>query len=141
MGKQIRIAATTRVMHSIDRVGGLDTYLLTTSDKHLVSKRGIELKRELEAILRRETGGKSPNLIMWENRQRLLEEDRAQGGIGRITSPRPPPLNRMKKAKGKAAAEEEIELGPECSIKNWDETNRSVLASWGWPVPPKPEEE
>jgi large subunit ribosomal protein L28 len=47
LDKTYRVLVTTRVMKTIDKKGGLDNYILDTSDQKLDSEIAIEVKKEL----------------------------------------------------------------------------------------------
>jgi large subunit ribosomal protein L28 len=49
--KKLDIRVTTHALRTMDRMGGLDNYLLLTSDAHLASKAGSALKQLLWAEL------------------------------------------------------------------------------------------
>ncbi len=48
LGKRVRIALTANVLRTIDSKGGLDNYLLETSDAKIDSRFGLELKRAVQ---------------------------------------------------------------------------------------------
>ena len=54
------INVTTHALKAMDRVGGLDRYLLETSEKELASETGVILKRMLEKRLRRSDRSDTP---------------------------------------------------------------------------------
>eukprot|EP01098_Paradermamoeba_levis_P002244 TRINITY_DN12642_c0_g1_i1.p1 TRINITY_DN12642_c0_g1~~TRINITY_DN12642_c0_g1_i1.p1 ORF type:complete len:203 (-),score=84.28 TRINITY_DN12642_c0_g1_i1:152-733(-) len=47
LGKKLRLRITTKALRCIDKAGGLDPYLLTTTDQKLVSQKAIQLKNIL----------------------------------------------------------------------------------------------
>lgn len=47
LSKFIEVKVTTSVLRTIDKKGGLDKYLLETSDKNLFSQKAIELKTKI----------------------------------------------------------------------------------------------
>lgn len=51
LGRPLRIRATTYVLRWIDKVGGLDNYLLQTPDAKLDSEFGSKMKRDLQKIV------------------------------------------------------------------------------------------
>jgi hypothetical protein len=51
---------TTAALRQVDRLGGLDNYLLHTPDRKLASALGSKLKRTLQDELIRRPGGASP---------------------------------------------------------------------------------
>ena len=58
LDQSIRLNVTPFVLRWIDRVGGLDNYLLRTSDAKLASAKAIELKNQLKQVLEeRNTSG------------------------------------------------------------------------------------
>ena len=54
---------TTSAMRSIDRAGGFDNYILKTSDRRLVSKAAIDLKKRMQAVIEMKEKGKSIEYI------------------------------------------------------------------------------
>jgi len=53
LDKSISLNVTTHALRCIDNKGGLDNYLLKTTDKDLASLRGVELKKQLQQILKK----------------------------------------------------------------------------------------
>lgn len=49
LGRRVRVTLTTRVLRTIDRMGGLDEYLLATRDAKIDSRFGLELKGAVRA--------------------------------------------------------------------------------------------
>jgi large subunit ribosomal protein L28 len=47
LNKFIEVKVTTSVLRTIDKKGGLDKYLLETTDKNLYSEKALELKSKL----------------------------------------------------------------------------------------------
>ncbi|KAJ1831564.1 hypothetical protein IWW55_004302 [Coemansia sp. RSA 2706] len=47
LGKKLDVNVTTRVLRTIDKKGGLDSYLLLTKDKNINSEFGLRLKQQL----------------------------------------------------------------------------------------------
>jgi hypothetical protein len=55
-----RVQVTTHVLKCIDKVGGLDNYLASTSDKKIDSKLGSYLKEQVIEQRRRLEAGEEP---------------------------------------------------------------------------------
>ncbi len=60
LNRPVVINVTTHALKAMDRVGGLDRYLLETSEKELASETGVILKRMLEKRLRRSDRSDTP---------------------------------------------------------------------------------
>jgi large subunit ribosomal protein L28 len=46
------LKVTTSVIRTIDKKGGLDKYLLETRDKNLFSEKAVNMKRDLQEVLK-----------------------------------------------------------------------------------------
>ena len=57
--EKLKYEMTTSAMRSIDRAGGFDNYILKTSDKRLVSKAAIELKKRMLTVLEMKESGEN----------------------------------------------------------------------------------
>lgn len=52
LDEQIRIPVTCGVLRKMDRLGGLDAYLLKTPDASLASDVGVALKRRIQDVIK-----------------------------------------------------------------------------------------
>lgn len=57
--EKLKYEMTTSAMRSIDRAGGFDNYIIKTSDKRLVSKAAIELKKHMLTVLEMKERGEN----------------------------------------------------------------------------------
>merc|ERR1719199_914545 len=53
LDKVIPLKVTTHALRCIDNKGGLDNYLLKTKDEDIASIRGLELKKQVQEILKK----------------------------------------------------------------------------------------
>ncbi|KAL1918395.1 mitochondrial 54S ribosomal protein bL28m [Calcarisporiella thermophila] len=52
LNSYVKLNVTTSILRTIDKKGGLDQYLLKTRDQNIFSKKGLQLKREIESSKR-----------------------------------------------------------------------------------------
>ena len=57
--EKLKYEMTTSAMRSIDRAGGFDNYILKTSEKRLVSKAAIDLKKRMLVAMEMKEKGQS----------------------------------------------------------------------------------
>jgi large subunit ribosomal protein L28 len=57
LGRMVRLQLATSTIRSLEHVGGFDTYILNQSDEKL-SKRAHEVKKKIQAALRKTSKGK-----------------------------------------------------------------------------------
>ena len=82
LGQSLKVKLTTSVLRSINKIGGLDEYLLKTTDKKLASQLALELKQRVKEALKaqKQLTGTNTDMVAIDMREEEEEEEEKAAG-------------------------------------------------------------
>ena len=80
LGTSLKVKVTTSVLRSINKFGGLDEYLLKTTDKKLASQLALELKQRVKQALKAQK--QLDGMNMKKDREEEEEEEEEEQAAG-----------------------------------------------------------